>query len=68
MNKLQQECLELCWEIEKLPASELQTKISLMASELSQKLYNLSNSLKYEHLERNDLLNSVDIKDDIGYL
>jgi len=26
--------LELCWEIEKLPASEQQTKCSVMASEL----------------------------------
>lgn len=29
---------ELCWEIEKLPASEQQTKISQMASDLSRSL------------------------------
>lgn len=35
---LKEPALELCWEIEKLPASELQTKISIMASELFKKL------------------------------
>lgn len=35
---LKEPALELCWEIEKLPASELQTKISVMASELFKKL------------------------------
>jgi hypothetical protein len=33
-----QKALELCWEIEKLPASEQQTKVSVMASELRQAL------------------------------
>lgn len=33
-KSIDQKALELCREIEKLPASELQTKISLMASEL----------------------------------
>ncbi len=36
-----QKSLELCWEIEKLPASELQTKVSLMASEIYQQLRKL---------------------------
>lgn len=35
---LRQEALELCWEIEKLPASEQQTKISVMASALRRRL------------------------------
>ena len=33
-KEIPQKALELCWEIEKLPASEQQTKISIMASEL----------------------------------
>ena len=32
------QALELCWEIEKLPASEQQTKISVMASNLRSRL------------------------------
>ena len=32
------QALELCWEIEKLPASEQQTKISVMASKLRSRL------------------------------
>lgn len=35
---LAQDALELCWEIEKLPASEQQTKIIIMASNLYQML------------------------------
>lgn len=34
MSLLHMKACELCWEIEKLPASELQTKISEMASDL----------------------------------
>jgi hypothetical protein len=34
MSDIRQKALELCWEIEKLPASEQQTKISIMASDL----------------------------------
>lgn len=32
--QIKQKALELCWKIETLPASELQTEVSIMASEL----------------------------------
>ena len=38
MEELRRELIELCWEIEKFPAGEQQTKVSLMASNLLQKL------------------------------
>lgn len=41
MKGIHQKSLELCWEIEKLPASELQTKVSIMASELSREVNDL---------------------------
>lgn len=34
-EEIKQKSSELCWAIEELPASEQQTKVSLMASELS---------------------------------
>lgn len=39
--------LELCWEIEKLPASELQTKLNLMANDLHRLLLNRAISGEY---------------------
>jgi hypothetical protein len=36
MKKLSEQILELCWEIEKLPASEQQTKVIIMASNLQE--------------------------------
>jgi len=32
------DALEMCWEIEKLPASEQQTKVSVMAASLHRRL------------------------------
>lgn len=37
-SQIKQEALKLCWKIEELPASELQTEISIMANELKDKL------------------------------
>lgn len=42
MKELAQQMLELCWEIEKLPCSEQQTKCSVIASSLHSKLYDLA--------------------------
>jgi len=38
LKKLKQEALELCWEIEKFPASEHQTATSIRASKILSKL------------------------------
>ena len=55
-QELRQKSLELCWAIEELPASEQQTKISLMASELSSQL-----ARQLEHME--ELNKVVDVLD-----
>lgn len=34
IDRIKQKTLELCWKIEALPASEAQTEISIMASDL----------------------------------
>ena len=39
--------MNLCWEIEKLPASEQQTKCSIIASELLSKVVDLDNVIEY---------------------
>jgi hypothetical protein len=41
ISEARQAALELCWQIERLPASTEQTKCSIMASELGTKLNNL---------------------------
>lgn len=41
LPQTQQDALNLCWEIEKLPASERQTKVSMMAAELSRSIENM---------------------------
>lgn len=40
--EISKKALELCWEIEKLPASEQQTKISQMANELRKEIENFA--------------------------
>lgn len=44
-NRISNECLALCYEIERLPASEQQTKVSIMASELRARIAALEASI-----------------------
>jgi DNA repair exonuclease SbcCD ATPase subunit len=41
VDQIKQKALELCWKIEALPASEQQTEISVMASELKSEVERL---------------------------
>lgn len=41
IGEARQAAMELCWEIEKLPASEQQTKVSIQASDLVRQLNEL---------------------------
>lgn len=55
------ERLELCYEIEKLPASEQQTKVSLLACELVNKVESLEKQLWATREELYDKKRRIDI-------
>jgi len=46
LDQIKQKALELCWKIETLPASELQTEISIMASDLHSEIKQLNEGLE----------------------
>lgn len=57
MISLHLEALRLCWAIEKLSASPEQTALSIQASKLAQRIYNLGKDHFHssdEEIQKND--------------